>query len=759
MVVVAPVTYANGLNKGTSPGPLILFLFVPSVSATYSNSLYSDSTSFPRKTFLTSTSTSISPFAMAEPSQVRRYLTRARAKADENPVDLKLSYQSKGQKAAGKQKTIVLTDTESSASSDTVLPAASAISVSKRTTVPKETGVKAAPKRKSTRSGGGTAKKTVASKASAGKSSKKVTFNDDKENVVPSRRELEATRQESDDTDELMSSSMGALSVKPLRVPSTKLRLPSSSMNVTSAFDPLPALSPSKARRPPRALTTEDEEMEDELSGPMSPALKFTAKPKRGGALSARSLTEAAGGPRRPLDLSASLLTSPARRPPTSPFKPTTANTTFSKSSTDAPNAVLRPSLTSPARRPYPSGLGNPTKGGFRLESNVTLGMDIPDLSKPGARSPPKRVKMSGFVKADESEDELAMHMDNHILGRSPSRFVKKCTGGGSIRKFSVNHTNPNLGASSTQGDVPRLSAFSNVSNMPLLSIMGEDSTMEGLEDAGCVTNQMSPTAKKYKGQPEGGNSYVFFDLEKDEEDEQSNLPHARNLFSSFFGTELQPERKKLFPDAFTSKRQEDRIPIDPFLLTLDAPDNFLGIIGSPSRKITVPVKLNSVDDMISEDEDFGNQENQQLSDPLIPSTKDSDRSASRSRGIARTSGVLAGAVVFVDVYTSEGADASAAFVEALRGLGAKVLKSWNWNPNSTGGSGGKVGITHVVFKDGSPRTLQKLKDSKGVVLCVGVGWVTSCEEEQTWIDEGIYPVDLDHVPRGGHRVSLYIQP
>lgn len=701
---------------------------------------------------------------MAEPSQARRYLTRARAKADESPIDLKLPYQSKGQKAAGKRKAITVTDTESPAFSDTVLPGASAIRVSKRTIAPRiveETGVKAAPKRKSTRSGGGTTKKTVVSKASAGKSSKKVTFNDDKENVVPSRRELEATRQESDDTDELMSSSMGALSVKPLRVPSTKLRLPSSSMNVTSAFDPLPALSPSKARRPPRALTTEDEEMEDELSGPMSPALKFAAKPKRGGALSARGLTEAAGDLRRPLDLSASLLTSPARRPSTSPFKPTTANTTFSKASADALNAVLRPSLTSPARRPYPLGLGSSTKGSFRLESNVTLGVEIPDLSKPGARSPPKRVKISGFVKADESEDELAMDMDNHMLGRSPSRFVKKCTGGGgSIRKFSVNHENKKPEVGGTQGDVPQLSAFSNISNMPLLSAMDKDSTMEGLEDADCVANQISPTAKRYKGRPEGGNSYVFFDLEEHEENEQSNLPYARNSFSSFFGTELQPERKKLFPNAFTSKRQEDGIPIDPFLLTLDAPDNFLGIIESPSRKTTVPVKLHSVDDMISEDEDFGNQENQQLSDPLIPSAKDSDRSASRPSGIARTPGVLAGAVVFVDVYTSEGADASGAFVEALRGLGAKVLKSWNWNPNSTGGSGGKVGITHVVFKDGSPRTLQKLKDSNGVVLCVGVGWVTSCEEEQTWVDEGIYPVDLDHVPRGGHRVSLlYIQP
>lgn len=727
---------------------------------------------------------------MAEPTQARRYLTRARAKADENLVDLKLPYQLKGQKEAEKQK-VVVTDTET-ASSDTAPPAASATRIAKRTVAPRMaeeiTGVKAAPKRKSTRIGRGTAKKIVASKASTAKPSKKVTFNDDKENVVPLRREDVAVRQHGDDTDELMSSSMGALSVKPLRVPSTKLRLPSSSKNTTSAFDPLPALSPSKARRPPRPMTAEDEEMEDELSGPMLPVHRLATKPKRAGASASRGLTEEAGGIelRRPLDLSASLLTSPARRPSLSPFKPTTANTTFSKANTDAPNAVLRPSLASPARRPPSAampGLGSPTKGSFQLESNVALRMEIPDLSRSGVRSPPKRAKMSSFVMADESEDELGMDMDNYMLGRSPTRFVKKCAAsGGSVGKFSVNYANTNLDLDGIRrGDVPKLLAASDISNMPRMTNlpradaktqkrdddddedvgMGETGTMG---DANRMTNQISPTAKKYKGPTEAGSSYVFFDLKDDEGNEQSTLPPARNPFSSFFGMELQPERKTLFPSATTSKQQEGRIPIDPFLLTLDAPDNFMGVIESPSRRTTVPVKFHPVDDMMSEDEDLGNQENRQLSNQLGTSISNSDRSASRHSGISHTLGVLAGAVVFVDVYTSEGADASAAFVEALRGLGAKVIKSWNWNPNSTGGSGEgerKIGITHVVFKDGSPRTLQKLKDSNGVVLCVGVGWVTSCEDEQAWVDESIYPVDLDHVPRGGHRVSrsyIYIE-
>jgi hypothetical protein len=97
---------------------------------------------------------------------------------------------------------------------------------------------------------------------------------------------------------------------------------------------------------------------------------------------------------------------------------------------------------------------------------------------------------------------------------------------------------------------------------------------------------------------------------------------------------------------------------------------------------------------------------------------------------------VLKGAVVFVDVHTTEGADASAVFVDLLGQMGARCVKSWSWNPNSitspetgstdqaTNGVGSKIGITHVVFKDGGKRTLEKVRESKGVVLCVGVGWV-----------------------------------
>ncbi|OBT43286.1 hypothetical protein VE00_06927 [Pseudogymnoascus sp. WSF 3629] len=130
---------------------------------------------------------------------------------------------------------------------------------------------------------------------------------------------------------------------------------------------------------------------------------------------------------------------------------------------------------------------------------------------------------------------------------------------------------------------------------------------------------------------------------------------------------------------------------------------------------------------------------------------------------------VLRGAVVYVDVHTSEGADASAVFVELLNQMGAKCVKSWGWNPNTMSLPGGvispetaesaKVGITHVVFKDGGKRTLEKVRETNGVVLCVGVGWVLDCERMDQWLDESPYSIDTAIVPRGGNRRRKSMEP
>ena len=105
-------------------------------------------------------------------------------------------------------------------------------------------------------------------------------------------------------------------------------------------------------------------------------------------------------------------------------------------------------------------------------------------------------------------------------------------------------------------------------------------------------------------------------------------------------------------------------------------------------------------------------------------------------------SDTLKGAVVYVDVHTTEGEDASGIFLELLAQMGARCVKQWSWNPRASlpGATlaprnseddiaepeilNNKVGITHVVYKDGGKRTLEKVRASKGLVHCIGVGWV-----------------------------------
>ncbi|KAL8951447.1 MAG: hypothetical protein Q9222_002572 [Ikaeria aurantiellina] len=152
----------------------------------------------------------------------------------------------------------------------------------------------------------------------------------------------------------------------------------------------------------------------------------------------------------------------------------------------------------------------------------------------------------------------------------------------------------------------------------------------------------------------------------------------------------------------------------------------------------------------------------------LLPASQTPGRS-SRKAGYTN---VLKGAVVHVDVHTTEGADASGIFVDLLTQMGARCVKQWHWNPYSTieaeqqdlspkgsDSPNGKVGITHVVYKDGGKRTLEKVREAKGVVLCVGVGWVLDCEREDKWLDELDYAVDTLNVPRGGSRRRKSMEP
>ncbi|KAF7597278.1 hypothetical protein BBP40_008120 [Aspergillus hancockii] len=153
----------------------------------------------------------------------------------------------------------------------------------------------------------------------------------------------------------------------------------------------------------------------------------------------------------------------------------------------------------------------------------------------------------------------------------------------------------------------------------------------------------------------------------------------------------------------------------------------------------------------------------------MAPSRSPSPVRAPRRRSSiyqAAPTGALQGAVVYVDVHTTEGEDASGIFVELLQQMGARCVKNWSWNPRASvspdeqiDSREGKVGITHVVYKDGGVRTLEKVRQAAGVVKCVGVGWVLDCERENKWLDEVDYTVDSSIIPRGGAKRRKSMEP
>lgn len=87
---------------------------------------------------------------------------------------------------------------------------------------------------------------------------------------------------------------------------------------------------------------------------------------------------------------------------------------------------------------------------------------------------------------------------------------------------------------------------------------------------------------------------------------------------------------------------------------------------------------------------------------------------------------LLQGAVVLVDVHTAEGVDASGIFVELLNTMGATCINNWDRNSDSVAAveTLERAGVTHVVFKEGSMKTMERVRESNDVIHCVGVNWV-----------------------------------
>jgi hypothetical protein len=118
----------------------------------------------------------------------------------------------------------------------------------------------------------------------------------------------------------------------------------------------------------------------------------------------------------------------------------------------------------------------------------------------------------------------------------------------------------------------------------------------------------------------------------------------------------------------------------------------------------------------------------------------------------------LRGVVALVEVFTLDGSSASAPFISLLQRLGARTTKTWSER------------VTHVIFKDGSPTTLQRVRlnnkevesTRKGFVIhCVNSRWVSDCDASGSRVDEDddAYAVDVTDVPRGGNRRRKSMEP
>ncbi|TKA23291.1 hypothetical protein B0A50_07348 [Salinomyces thailandicus] len=129
----------------------------------------------------------------------------------------------------------------------------------------------------------------------------------------------------------------------------------------------------------------------------------------------------------------------------------------------------------------------------------------------------------------------------------------------------------------------------------------------------------------------------------------------------------------------------------------------------------------------------------------------------------------LRSVTALVEVFTLEGASASAPFIALLHRLGAKTTRVWSER------------VTHVIFKDGSPTTLQRVRvhnkavtvateqhgQEKGMMIkkkmihCVNSRWISDCEAKGRRVDETdeAYAVDVAEVPRGGKRRRKSMEP
>ncbi|QSL64978.1 hypothetical protein MERGE_002282 [Pneumocystis wakefieldiae] len=117
--------------------------------------------------------------------------------------------------------------------------------------------------------------------------------------------------------------------------------------------------------------------------------------------------------------------------------------------------------------------------------------------------------------------------------------------------------------------------------------------------------------------------------------------------------------------------------------------------------------------------------------------------------------------IAYLDIKAMDNNDASLSFKCILTELGAMIKEKWNWSAPSAdtlirmdgSHSFQDIGITHVIWRSGSAKILEKVKEANNYlekineprkIHCVGINWVMKCEEEDRHVDEANYLINLD---------------
>lgn len=105
--------------------------------------------------------------------------------------------------------------------------------------------------------------------------------------------------------------------------------------------------------------------------------------------------------------------------------------------------------------------------------------------------------------------------------------------------------------------------------------------------------------------------------------------------------------------------------------------------------------------------------------------------------------GIFSGVQAYLDIRTSDNADASPIYRDIITQCGGRVISRWTDS------------VSHVVYKSSSARTLDRVAEAVTAgqdIKVVSLGWVLDCQKQNTWLDETPYLIDISSLEHQAAR-------